>query len=152
MRLPTEAEWEYAARKGNLSPQGKHGDPPSAQSANTWQGSFPHNNTKADGYAGTAPAGCFTANALGLHDMIGNVWEWTSSYYYSRHDLQNKGVTGMDSRQDGVPVHVIKGGSHLCSKNHCARYRPGARLAQETSLGASHIGLRLAADEESIKH
>ena len=146
MRLPSEVEWEYAAQKGRVKFHPKGSNPPPPNSANTWQGAFPHHNSKADGYEGTAPRGCFSANTLGLHDMLGNVWEWTSSQYYPRHRNQAPNTSGKDPRQAGVPVQVIKGGSFLCSKDHCARYRPAARQAQETTLGTSHIGMRLATD------
>ncbi len=143
-RLPTEAEWEYAAR---------HGTPPSRlrtiapEAANTWQGLFPVNNTQADGYAGAAPVGRFPANGAGLHDMLGNVWEWTASVYYPSHRPgpgQERYPDGFDRQHPGRPVQVLKGGSYLCAPSYCARYRPAARHAQDRTLSTSHIGFRIA--------
>jgi len=124
-RLPTEEEWEYAASAG-----GTITDTPyrvergqTVPIANTWQGFFPIFNQGGDGYIGTSPAGCFEANAFGMYDLIGNVWEWVES-------------------PDGGEVGTIKGGSYLCAPNYCMRYRPAAREAQETGLGTNHIGFR----------
>ena len=144
--LPTEAQWEYAARGGldkavfawgdEFLVGGKH-------QANTWQGLFPVMNTNDDSFPGAAPVGCFPANAYGLYDMIGNVWEWVDDWYYPTLDQQaSVNEQGHDPRQPGVPVKVIKGGSYLCAENYCQRYRPAARHAQETTLGAAHIGFR----------
>jgi formylglycine-generating enzyme len=124
--LPTEEQWEYAARAGApTTPEPI--DEKGQQQANTYQGVFPVRDLGSDGYTGRAPVGCFKPNAFGLLDMIGNVWEWTSS---SR--------SGEDRR------NVIKGGSYLCAANYCARYRPAARQFQELDLGTNHIGFRLA--------
>jgi formylglycine-generating enzyme required for sulfatase activity len=153
-RLPTEAEYEYASRGGldgekfasggSLTQNGKH-------VANTWQGLFPFNDTAEDGYLGLAPVGCYPKNSYGLHDMIGNVWEWTQTAYYPRHfevgnTPTNIPKTGYDNNQPGVPVGVIKGGSYLCAVDFCMRYRPAARQAQDTGLGTSHIGFRTVKD------
>lgn len=149
-KLPTETQWEYAAR-GGLEQQtyvwGEEFTPNSIWQANTWQGMFPVLNTEDDGYVGVAPIGCYAANGYGLYDMTGNVWEWVSDWYYPKHQevvpaTQGKKKTGYDPRQPNVPVRVIKGGSYLCAKNYCMRYRPAARHAQETTLGAAHIGFR----------
>ena len=148
--LPTEAQWEYAARGGRESGDDwseafdKDGKP----IANSWQGIFPVYNTEQDGYAGPAPAGCFAANSYGLYDMIGNVWEWTADWYVPGHRreaaLNPNGPTllevGVAAGQ--APRKVIKGGSYLCSSNYCARYRAAARQPQEVDLGAGHIGFR----------
>lgn len=118
--LPTEAQWEWAARAGKP----ETADQP--KEANTWQGVFPLINTGEDGFEGVAPVGCFKPNAYGLHDMMGNVWEWTSDAY----DAQTP------------RARVIKGGSYLCAPNYCLRYRPAARQRQEEDLGTTHLGFR----------
>jgi len=142
-RLPTEIEWEWAARSAD--PDVTNFDRQPTQ-ANTWQGVFPVLDQGQDGYKGPAPVGCFAANGLGVHDMIGNVWEWTAdAYRTTRPATPAPGDPGADPRQPGVPVGVIKGGSYLCASNYCMRYRPGARQAQDLTLGASHIGFRTVA-------
>lgn len=126
--LPSEAQWEYAALGGGAGlrePVDALGRP----TANYYQGVFPQADLGTDGYRSRAPVGCFAANGFGLHDMIGNVWEWTAT------DA---------SRPDGSePAKVIKGGSYLCADNYCARYRPAARQFQERGLGTDHIGFRV---------
>jgi sulfatase modifying factor 1 len=151
-QLPTEAQWEYAAkgtRKNRIFPWGNDY---SAKKANTWQGRFPFVNTQQDGYGGTAPVGTFPANDYGLYDMAGNVWEWTADWYAPTHDakahhVNPKGVTQQESFDPKKPtdgaLHVIKGGSFLCAKNYCSRSRPAARESQATDTGTNHIGMRL---------
>jgi len=147
--LPTEAEWEFAARGGLNGKEFAWGDeqtPDGQWMANSWQGFFPFADDKSDGYHGTAPVGCFPPNGYGLYDMIGNVWEWASDWYEAGHkfadgDIDPTGPAKMTSTVGG-PLHVIKGGSWLCSANFCARYRPAARQPEEADLGASHIGFR----------
>lgn len=136
--LPTEEQFEFAARTSSRE------DGDGNQLANTWQGLFPFQHESTDGYTGTAPVGCYAANALGLHDLIGNVWEWTSSPYYVAHDFaaREQFPEGYDPHQPTDAVAVIKGGSWLCAPNYCMRYRPEARQGQSKGLGTSHIGFR----------
>lgn len=139
-RLPTEIEWEWAARSADPAAENSTRQP---SEANTWQGVFPARNTGEDGYSGAAPVACFKPNGLGVHDLIGNVWEWTADpYRQTRPVAFAPGDAGQDPRQPGVSVGVIKGGSYLCAPNYCMRYRPGARQAQDLTLGASHVGFR----------
>jgi len=149
--LPTEAQWEYAARAGSKTvfPWGGHLAPEGVHMANTWDGHFPLKNTAADGYLRAAPVKCFPPTAFGLYDMIGNVWEWTTDWYAPQHDINDRdnpkgppAERSADRRQSGFPVKVIKGGSYLCAPNFCARFRPAAREAQDTGLGTNHIGFR----------
>ena len=139
-RLPTENEWEFAARGSAPAPADRRAeafDAHGAARANTWQGVFPFNDTGEDGFAGLAPVGCFPAGANGLYDMAGNVWEWTSDRFV--------GGDGWDaSRSADAPMRVIKGGSQLCAPNFCSRYRSGSRQPGDEGLGMSHIGFRTA--------
>jgi formylglycine-generating enzyme required for sulfatase activity len=136
--LPTEAQFEYAAQtSARRNAAGEH-------AANTWQGLFPMLSDPADGYGGTAPVACYEPNALGLYDLVGNVWEWTASAYYPSHDFAAKAEhpAGFDPAQPDEAVAVLKGGSYLCAPDYCMRYRPQARLGQSLGLGAGHIGFR----------
>jgi sulfatase modifying factor 1 len=108
--------------------------------ANFWQGHFPLENTSEDGYLGVAPVGCYAANAFGLYDMVGNVWEQTRDIYTSRH-TNAADEAGFASIKPARGM-VIKGGSHLCAQDYCVRYRPSAREAHEANLPISHIGFR----------
>ncbi len=158
--LPSEAEWEHAARGGLDGADFVWGDeavPGGRYLANFWQGGFPWRNDRADGFAGTAPVGSFPPNGYGLFDMAGNVWEWTTDYYAARHpdpagsaccvptDPRGPSVTdSLDPAQPqfAVPRRVIKGGSFLCADEYCLRYRPAARRPQMVDTGMSHIGFR----------
>ena len=151
-RMPSEHEWEFAANgPTQAKPQRpKNGAAPRApESANTWQGVFPVIDTADDGFSGIAPVASFPPNARGLHDMLGNVWEWTASPYLPNHILsqhEDTSPAGFDPHQPDIPVGVIKGGSYLCAPNFCYRFRSAARQAQDISFGTSHIGFRIARD------
>lgn len=160
-QLPTEAEWEYAARGGLEGKNFAWGDDdsdPDKPLANTWQGEFPWQNLLSDGFEGTSPVGHYPANGYGLHDMCGNAWEWTADWYVNRRaDAIEKSCCGLSHNPriespDGsydpmqpqfrIPRKVVKGGSHLCAPNYCLRYRPAARQPQMVDTGMSHIGFR----------
>jgi formylglycine-generating enzyme required for sulfatase activity len=148
--LPTEAQWEFAARGAREGGEDWSDafDQDGKPIANSWQGIFPVYNTEQDGYVGAAPVGCFPPNGYGLYDMIGNVWEWTSDWYVPGHTreaaLNPSGPTLMDVRVAAgqSPSKVIKGGSYLCASNYCSRYRPTARQPQEVDLSTGHVGFR----------
>ncbi|MET0561952.1 MAG: formylglycine-generating enzyme family protein [Gaiellaceae bacterium] len=150
--LPTEAEWEFAARGGLEGAEFAWGDefmPTGKPMANTWQGEFPYENTLLDGFEGTSPVGRFPPNGYGLYDVAGNVWEWTTDWYTSNHqpgspccagDLRAASIDPDDST--AIPRKVMKGGSHLCAPNYCQRYRPAARMAQAIDTSTNHLGFR----------
>ena len=150
-RLPTEAEWEYAAR-GGLAEQpfawGRELQPESKWMTNIWQGRFPRENLAEDGFAGTAPVRSFPPNGHGLYDMAGNVWEWCADWYradyYAISPEKNPPGPrfGMDPREPGVAKRVQRGGSFLCSDIYCVRYRMGSRGSGEVNSAAAHIGFR----------
>jgi formylglycine-generating enzyme required for sulfatase activity len=137
--LPTEREWEWAARAGDPKAGRDHDQP---KNANTWQGIFPVVNSGEDGFVGLAPAGCYPPNAYGLYDMLGNVWEWTSDVFTPGHSAHEPSQTGEARGAVLGASYVIKGGSFLCAPNYCMRYRSGAREPQEADLAASHLGFR----------
>ena len=156
--LPTEAEWEFAARGGLEGAEFTWGDeftPGNRHMANTWQGEFPWQNLLQDGYEGTAPVGAFPPNGYGLYDMAGNVWEWTTDWYQDHGriaksccTLENPRGGDPDASRDPrlpdvrIPRKVMKGGSHLCAPNYCRRYRPAARMPQGIDTSTCHLGFR----------
>lgn len=148
-RIPTEAEWEYAASAGAE----KYTEQPDPDRANSWQGVFPVVNEASDGFKGIAPVGCFKPNAFGLYDMVGNVWEVTADYFRPGHDpndtVNPRGPSensAYDAMNPAGPSRVMKGGSYLCAPNYCQRYRPESRHGRDPGLGASNVGFRLAYD------
>jgi formylglycine-generating enzyme required for sulfatase activity len=155
--LPTEAEWEFAARGGLEGAEFVWGDeftPSGVHMANTWQGEFPLANEVLDGFERTAPVGSFPANGFGLHDMAGNVWEWTVDWFQDHDRIEdacctienprgaNAGESADPHDAASIPRRVMKGGSHLCAPNYCRRYRPAARMPQPIDTSTSHLGFR----------
>jgi len=156
--LPTEAEWEFAARGGLEGAEFTWGDefmPGEKHMANSWQGDFPNENLLEDGFEWTAPVGSYPANGYGLYDMAGNVWEWTTDWYQEHNKIQQTCCGSFNprgSKREGsfdpcqpdieIPRKVMKGGSFLCAPNYCKRYRPAARMAQPVDTSTCHLGFR----------
>ena len=150
-RIPTEAEWEFAASAGGEKTTAQ----PSGEHANSWQGVFPVVNQETDGFKGIAPVGCFTPNANGLYDMVGNVWEVTADYFRPGHDPADRDNPrgpsengAYDPFNPGFTSRVMKGGSYLCAPNYCQRYRPASRQGRDPGMGASNVGFRVAYDSK----
>lgn len=162
-QLPSEAEWEYAARgglDGSVFAWGDDPQPDGEPMANFWQGEFPWRNMGAKGWRGTSPVGLFPANGFGLYDVTGNVWEWTTDYYSTKgpgsdttpsacckpplnpHVDTPGGSYDRGRPGASIPRRVIKGGSHLCAPSYCLRYRPAARQPEAVDTSTSHIGFR----------
>lgn len=159
-RLPSEAEWEFAARGGSDAPPDAWAepyDPAKGWKANTWQGQFPNADTAEDGYGGTAPVASFAANGYGLHDMLGNVWELVADWWVPGHPNiaqtdpmgPSRELAARFSRPEVGARQVVKGGSWLCTPSYCMRYRPTARQPQEMGLGSNHIGFRIVIEQSN---
>lgn len=150
-RLPTEAEWEYAARGGGVSNTSLRVI--AATQANVWQGNFPYTNSENDGFFYSSPVQSFEANSLGLYDMSGNVWEWTSDWYHPNYYEKSDGLRNPQGPEESFdpdepisPKKVVRGGSFLCHESYCAGYRVSSRMRSSPDTGLLHTGFRTVKD------